>query len=537
MSTQSNAHTAIAERQRRVADLYESYSPHIASYAGRRASSCDASDVVAETFLTAWRRVDDIPEEPHALPWLYGVARRVLANQRRGNQRRTQLHDRLAWEVPRAQVDTTRLEVADDFSRVSKAINELSDADAELIRLTAWDGLSPSELADSMGIEPNAARQRLHRARRRLAMAVAMVLAVGISVVILTSGVLTNSDVVETEFHDDSPAFEAVPTPEAGATKVISGEHEVGEVDDDAAPNATTSLPAQPPATVTTPETPTADPSVDPSAGSADTEQSAPVAAITPLAPATTVAPPATTTAAPITTTDGPFAIGQDLLAVHFDFAHLDDGHATVATAEVALDFGITPSVVAGTQSPASASFVHDYQRVMNETFGSGWRDAGSDWGSAINAAANEWLAVFDRGGRVWVAEGGVSDFTAEVLSEIVARRPNLDTVPLVRVVQHAQRNENETVAEALALVTSHATYTRIDDGNQSNGTADLELQSQTFETAALGGPFASAWTVAFDAMSADQLDFSDTVAVLDIFEIAIDQVANPDDFVEVFIG
>lgn len=540
MPTQPNPHADIDERERRVAHLYERYSPHIASYAGRRVASCDAPDIVAETFLTAWRRADDIPDEPHALPWLYGVARRVLANQRRGSQRRSKLHERLAHEVPRGQTDVCRLEVTNRFDRVSEAIDGLSDTDAELIRLTAWDGLTPGEIAESMGIEPNAARQRLHRARRRLAVAVAMMLAVSISVVMLAAaGVFSNAAVVETEFHESNPNMEVWPTPDDGGTKVVSGEHETSGGDVDAIPTSPAATPVDElPIDEVNSTEPTATPTPAAASDSADpasVDESAPVAAATPAA--TTEAPPPTTTAPQVTTTEGPFALGQDLLAVHFDFAHLDDGHATVATAEVAQDFGITPSIVAGTQSPASSSFVHDYGPVMNATFGSAWRDAGADWDGVVAAVATEWLAVFDRGGRVWVAEGGVSDFTAKVLATIGARRPSLDTVPLVRVVQHAQRNENESDPDALALVTSRASYVRIDDGNQANDTADLELSSPGFEAAALAGPFSTGWSAAFDAMGADELDFSDTVAVLEILGIGLDRVTNPDDFAQEFLG
>ena len=49
---------------------------------------------MAETFLVAWRRLDDVPAD--ALPWLYGVARRVLANQRRSADRGAALERRLA---------------------------------------------------------------------------------------------------------------------------------------------------------------------------------------------------------------------------------------------------------------------------------------------------------------------------------------------------------------------------------------------------------------------------------------------------------
>ena len=60
----------------------------------------DAGDVVAETFLVAWRRMDKVPAGDEARLWLYGVARRQLANQRRGELRRSRLADRLRWSCP-----------------------------------------------------------------------------------------------------------------------------------------------------------------------------------------------------------------------------------------------------------------------------------------------------------------------------------------------------------------------------------------------------------------------------------------------------
>ncbi len=157
-----------ADAQNRVADIYEEYAPNVAAYALRRASGSDAADVVAETFLVAWRRRDVVPGEPDTLPWLYGVARRVLANQRRANRRSGQLKDRLASEFVRHDVGLPPLEDVEEFRRVARALRELSDDDAELLRLTAWEALSPSEIATSMDIAPGTARQRISRARQRL---------------------------------------------------------------------------------------------------------------------------------------------------------------------------------------------------------------------------------------------------------------------------------------------------------------------------------------------------------------------------------
>jgi len=152
----------------RVADMYERYAPHVSAYALRRASGTDAADVVAETFLVAWRRHDVVPGEPDTLPWLYGVARRVLPNQRRTHRRRGRLKERLATQFVEHDVEQAPLEDVEEFQRVARAMGSLSDDDAELLRLTAWEALTPTESACVMDIEPGTARQRLRRARQRL---------------------------------------------------------------------------------------------------------------------------------------------------------------------------------------------------------------------------------------------------------------------------------------------------------------------------------------------------------------------------------
>lgn len=156
------------DREDRIAELYERYAPDIAAYARRRAAPDEAADVVSETFLVAWRRSDDVPAEPHVLPWLYGVARRVLANQRRSTQRRGRLWQRLSSQFAEHEPPAAAVEDRDGFDAIGRALSELSDDDAEILRLVAWEAMSPTQIAAILDIEPNAARQRLHRARTRL---------------------------------------------------------------------------------------------------------------------------------------------------------------------------------------------------------------------------------------------------------------------------------------------------------------------------------------------------------------------------------
>jgi RNA polymerase sigma-70 factor, ECF subfamily len=157
------------ERRRRFDALFATYSSDIVAYCGWRAGSAsDAQDAVADVFLTAWRRLDELPEGDAARVWLYATARRVIANQRRSNRRRTALHDRLAREAASAAHDrpTTREE-----SLVHDALELLAPRDREILLLSEWEGLSAAEIASVLGCLTVTARGRLHRARRRFRVA------------------------------------------------------------------------------------------------------------------------------------------------------------------------------------------------------------------------------------------------------------------------------------------------------------------------------------------------------------------------------
>lgn len=148
--------------------LYRANARPLLAYALRRAAGPeDAADVVAQTMLVAWRRIDDVPGGDEARLWLYGVARHVLANSRRSVDRRDRLGERLRREVRRlADPDlavgvTVRLDVR-------RALGRLPADDRELLRLTVWEGLGPQQIAAVLGVTPVAMRSRLKRARARL---------------------------------------------------------------------------------------------------------------------------------------------------------------------------------------------------------------------------------------------------------------------------------------------------------------------------------------------------------------------------------
>jgi RNA polymerase sigma-70 factor (ECF subfamily) len=153
--------------QIRFGQLYRDQGRAILAYALRRVEDPeDAADVVAETFLVAWRRLDEVPREARARLWLFGVARRVIANRHRSERRRTRLAERLA-ESLRTELATWPAPTG-EASEVLRAMGELGDDDRELLLLVSWEELAPGEVAKVLGISSLAARSRLHRARRRL---------------------------------------------------------------------------------------------------------------------------------------------------------------------------------------------------------------------------------------------------------------------------------------------------------------------------------------------------------------------------------
>jgi RNA polymerase sigma-70 factor (ECF subfamily) len=142
--------------------LYDRCAASVLGYCMRRTTPELAEDAFAETFSVAWRRRDAIPSEP--LPWLYGVARKVLANQRRSARRQAAVAHRLVETTP----TPSAAEAPESSRRVLAALSQLGETDRELLMLVAWEGLKPTDAARVLGITPARCRVRLHRARRRL---------------------------------------------------------------------------------------------------------------------------------------------------------------------------------------------------------------------------------------------------------------------------------------------------------------------------------------------------------------------------------
>ncbi|MEV0593050.1 RNA polymerase sigma factor [Nonomuraea cavernae] len=160
-----------SERARFEAVYRETYG-RITAYAVRRCNSPqDAADVVAETFSIAWRRMRELPDGEEAALWLYGVARKVLANHYRGENRRQARSVELDAEM--ADLYGASPDSGVELKAIAQIFRTLSDDDREVLSLVAWEGLDRQEIAAVLGLSRNAVRIRLHRARRRFARALA----------------------------------------------------------------------------------------------------------------------------------------------------------------------------------------------------------------------------------------------------------------------------------------------------------------------------------------------------------------------------
>jgi RNA polymerase sigma factor (sigma-70 family) len=149
--------------------LFDSAYRPLLAYALRRTQRReDAEEIVADTLLVAWRRRVDMPAGADAIPWLYGIARRLVANQRRGQGRRRRLERLLEPLTPPAFDPGELAEAADMTRAVIAASRRLRENDQEVLRLAAWEGLSHMQIAVSLGCSENAAALRLRRARQRL---------------------------------------------------------------------------------------------------------------------------------------------------------------------------------------------------------------------------------------------------------------------------------------------------------------------------------------------------------------------------------
>jgi RNA polymerase sigma factor (sigma-70 family) len=151
----------------RFRELFGEHYPSVARYVlARGFQAADADDLIAATFEVAWRRLDAVPADDEALPWLLSTARNLARNANRKAHREQRLVNGLAHAItPWREAD---LDQRAEWDGVRLALAQLRPVDRDLILLVAWDGLSPTSAGSVLGLLPVTARSRLHRARQRL---------------------------------------------------------------------------------------------------------------------------------------------------------------------------------------------------------------------------------------------------------------------------------------------------------------------------------------------------------------------------------
>ncbi len=155
------------ERRRQFEAVVDVVYEPLQRYLGRRAQPADVSELLNDSLLVIWRRLDSVPlDDP--LPWSYGVAKRCLANYRRGAQRRLRLVGRVIDRAPRESFASRAPSPEFDHPQLETALNELEEADRELVRLWAWEQLGPREIAVVLGTTSNAVSLRLTRVKKKI---------------------------------------------------------------------------------------------------------------------------------------------------------------------------------------------------------------------------------------------------------------------------------------------------------------------------------------------------------------------------------
>lgn len=148
----------------RFTAIFREHRPKVAAYARRRAGEDIAQEIVADTFLAAWRHIDALPSDP--LPWLYRAAAFALANRRRETARLARTDP--SWVSAPEPRESDVADMVVTASNWRAALNALSENEREILLLAAWEQLSPVKAAAALGCSVVAYRVRLHRARRHL---------------------------------------------------------------------------------------------------------------------------------------------------------------------------------------------------------------------------------------------------------------------------------------------------------------------------------------------------------------------------------
>ena len=155
-------------------EVYDTHARQIYAYCLRRTTLVDAQDVTADVFTVVWRRWADRPADDEIVPWIYGIARNVLANRNRSVRRRARLASKLTGLRSSGDSDyvasdpESSVVLRSEHEEVLKALSKLSTTDQETLRLVGWEELTRDQVALMFGVTRAAIDQRISRAYRRL---------------------------------------------------------------------------------------------------------------------------------------------------------------------------------------------------------------------------------------------------------------------------------------------------------------------------------------------------------------------------------
>ncbi len=249
----------------------------------------------------------------------------------------------------------------------------------------------------------------------------------------------------------------------------------------------------------------------------------------------------------------GRFHKKQDLYLAHFDLkTDVDDIHSVAAVSTMLADrrfAGVAYHAVAGAYGTQGGRYV-PANEVFDLAFGPHWSDAHADFDKALGEVTHRAVETLHSGGRIWIADGGQSDFSAALVRQIQSRLPDVDLKDLVHVVQHSSWNEEVTTPEDLAFVKEVATYHKIPDGNAvGNGTPGFRSDHMAAWQQYITAPrLRAVWEKAIavantyngvdnrylnDSIKKGGLDFSDTSETTWIFGFA--ELVDAEDFFQTF--
>lgn len=159
----------VAANEAKFRRVFDQHFAAITRYCFRRLPASQANDAAASVFTIAWKKIDQMPEDDHALLWLYGIARNEVSTFRRSLRRAATLRSKLAWQprYPEPGPETVVVRNAEQAG-ILEALRTLNHSDQEILRLRAYEGLSLNEISIALGCTPEAAKKRSARAMKRL---------------------------------------------------------------------------------------------------------------------------------------------------------------------------------------------------------------------------------------------------------------------------------------------------------------------------------------------------------------------------------